>query len=49
MNNLLINFFLKKKTDWNDRDLDPDLKEEHLWEEKWDDDDAEDDFSKQLK
>ncbi|VVT55214.1 uncharacterized protein SAPINGB_P004484 [Magnusiomyces paraingens] len=36
---------------WNDGDLDPELAEggERLWEEKWDDDDADDDFAAQLR
>lgn len=37
--------------DWNEKDLDPEISgnSERLWEEKWDDDDADDDFAAQLK
>ena len=31
--------------DWDDHDKEPEI----FWEEKWDDDNIEDDFSKQLK
>ncbi|KAI9314394.1 DSS1/SEM1 family-domain-containing protein [Dichotomocladium elegans] len=33
--------------DWNEAD--EDLDDSHFWEDNWDDDDVEDDFSKQLR
>lgn len=53
---LLLCYFISvlisiKIIDWNDAEAELAIPggKEHLWEENWDDDDADDDFSSQLK